>query len=511
MNEGSSRSHSVFTVTVSQKNVHTAEVKTGKLVLVDLAGSEMVKKTNSSGQQLEEAKTINKSLSALGLVINALTDEKSTHIPYRDSKLTRLLQDSLGGNSKTVLIIAVSPSSYNAMETVSTLRFGMRAKSIENKVEVNRTRTVEMLEALLEKAELAIDKQNTMVATLKARLDAALASQRQEEVAEHSAMEQLQEVIDKLNNELSEEREYSGKLYKKLEEVKAISDGRRTLIEDATAMLEAIQKTNLLLADQVESLKNEKATLTAELEKVKAFVAEDISKLKFDLKEKDNHIVALNDEMTLLKEDNVTLKEKLQQANAAVHSTPRIRSMNFGSTSMFDVNNMRSDTPSSLHSASHGIGTGPGIAGTTLFFPEDAPFVGSGKDHVVKSLESIAESDQSTKEEVLSSDGNIGQNHVATSMINSSEMSNNEEVANLMMRELPKHDRALDRICEDIIISNPDITEVVPPNVAAMVLEQFALGELMSASQQNVSQIMMITFISRFNSLLIIASNCGCW
>jgi kinesin family protein 5 len=77
---------------------------------------------------LEEAKTINKSLTSLGMVINALTDGKSTHIPYRESKLTRVLQESLGGNAKTALIITASPSSYNDAETLSTLRFGLRAK-----------------------------------------------------------------------------------------------------------------------------------------------------------------------------------------------------------------------------------------------------------------------------------------------------------------------------------------------------------------------------------------------
>lgn len=104
---------------------------------MDLAGSEKVGKTGATGQTLEEAKMINKSLSALGKVINNLTDGKSTHIPYRDSKLTRILQESLGGNSKTTLVICCSPSSFNDTETVSTLRFGMRAKSIKNKATVN--------------------------------------------------------------------------------------------------------------------------------------------------------------------------------------------------------------------------------------------------------------------------------------------------------------------------------------------------------------------------------------
>ena len=137
MNQESSRSHSIFLITVKQIDVNTKSQKMGMLYLVDLAGSEKVGKTGATGQTLEEAKKINKSLSALGMVINALTDGRSTHVPYRDSKLTRILQESLGGNSRTTLIINCSPSSYNDAETVSTLRFGMRAKSIKNKAKIN--------------------------------------------------------------------------------------------------------------------------------------------------------------------------------------------------------------------------------------------------------------------------------------------------------------------------------------------------------------------------------------
>ncbi|KAF9112249.1 hypothetical protein BGX27_003722 [Mortierella sp. AM989] len=153
MNAESSRSHSIFVVTISQKNLVDGSVKSGKLYLVDLAGSEKVGKTGASGQTLEEAKKINKSLSALGMVINALTDGKSTHIPYRDSKLTRILQESLGGNSRTTLIINCSPSSYNDAETVGTLRFGTRAKSIKNKAKVNQELSAAELKQLLKKAK----------------------------------------------------------------------------------------------------------------------------------------------------------------------------------------------------------------------------------------------------------------------------------------------------------------------------------------------------------------------
>merc|ERR1719454_42833 len=105
--------------------------------MVDLAGSERQSKTGATGETLKEATKINMSLSALGNVISALVDSKTTFIPYRDSKLTRLLQDSLGGNTKTVMCACVGPVDYNYDETLSTLRYAYRAKSIKNKPRIN--------------------------------------------------------------------------------------------------------------------------------------------------------------------------------------------------------------------------------------------------------------------------------------------------------------------------------------------------------------------------------------
>jgi kinesin family member 5 len=167
MNQESSRSHSIFVITVTQKNVETGSAKSGQLFLVDLAGSEKVGKTGASGQTLEEAKKINKSLSALGMVINALTDGKSSHVPYRDSKLTRILQESLGGNSRTTLIINCSPSSYNDAETLSTLRFGMRAKSIKNKAKVNTELSPAELKAMLKKAQTNVATFESYISNLE--------------------------------------------------------------------------------------------------------------------------------------------------------------------------------------------------------------------------------------------------------------------------------------------------------------------------------------------------------
>lgn len=153
MNSQSSRSHAIFTITLEQKK--TAHGRLGvpdddigddilcaKLHLVDLAGSERAKRTGADGMRLKEGIHINKGLLALGNVISALGDEKKRkeggHVPYRDSKLTRLLQDSLGGNSKTVMIACVSPADTNAEETLNTLKYANRARNIQNKAVINR-------------------------------------------------------------------------------------------------------------------------------------------------------------------------------------------------------------------------------------------------------------------------------------------------------------------------------------------------------------------------------------
>lgn len=104
---------------------------------VDLAGSERLNKTGATGDRFRELTNINWSLSALGNVISALVDGKNTHIPYRDSKLTRLLQDSLGGNTRTVMVANIGPADYNFDESISTLRYANRAKNIKNKPRIN--------------------------------------------------------------------------------------------------------------------------------------------------------------------------------------------------------------------------------------------------------------------------------------------------------------------------------------------------------------------------------------
>ncbi|XP_034836633.1 kinesin-like protein Klp68D isoform X1 [Maniola hyperantus] len=164
MNEHSSRSHAVFLVTVETAHRDTNRIRVGKLNLVDLAGSERQRKTGAGGERLREAARINQALSSLGNVISALA-ENSPHVPYRDSKLTRILQDSLGGNSKTIMIANIGPASYNYDETITTLRYAHRAKAIKNKP----VRNEDPKDAKLREYQAEIERLRTLIEMRRAQ------------------------------------------------------------------------------------------------------------------------------------------------------------------------------------------------------------------------------------------------------------------------------------------------------------------------------------------------------
>ncbi|XP_068204248.1 kinesin-like protein KIF3A [Palaemon carinicauda] len=218
MNTHSSRSHAIFTITIEcaeRDEVGQQHWRVGKLHLVDLAGSERQSKTGATGQRLKEASKINLSLSTLGNVISALVDGRSTHIPYRNSKLTRLLQDSLGGNSKTVMCANVGPASYNYDETISTLRYASRAKNICNKAKINE----DPKDALLRKLQEEIK-------ALKGQLE----EEGQEDESESEEEEEGEEKPKKKKKKLKDEE--VALIRKKIEEERRILAERKDLEEE---------------------------------------------------------------------------------------------------------------------------------------------------------------------------------------------------------------------------------------------------------------------------------------
>lgn len=169
MNASSSRAHTIISIEFKQKEMVEGK-KRGKLsviYLVDLAGSQKVGKTGATGDRLKEAAGINKSLSVLGLVISTLADKamgkgKNVIVPYRDSCLTRILQNALGGNSKTLMICAISPATDNHEQTLSTLRYADQAKKIQNKAVVNESETDKLIRTLKAQKEELADKVRQM-------------------------------------------------------------------------------------------------------------------------------------------------------------------------------------------------------------------------------------------------------------------------------------------------------------------------------------------------------------
>ncbi|KAG2234587.1 hypothetical protein BDF21DRAFT_375356 [Thamnidium elegans] len=157
MNTVSSRSHAVFSVILKQQKSDQDPSITSKFHFVDLAGSERLKRTNAQGDRAREGISINSGLLALGNVISALGDDarRTSHVPYRDSKLTRLLQDSLGGNSQTLMLACVSPSDSNFMETLNTLKYANRARNIKNRVTINQDFAGSSIEVNQLRAQLA--------------------------------------------------------------------------------------------------------------------------------------------------------------------------------------------------------------------------------------------------------------------------------------------------------------------------------------------------------------------
>uniref|UniRef100_A0A8C5I477 Kinesin motor domain-containing protein n=1 Tax=Gouania willdenowi TaxID=441366 RepID=A0A8C5I477_GOUWI len=272
MNAQSSRSHAIFTIHLCQMRVCPEsqmvsqglkqmryETLMAKFHFVDLAGSERLKRTGATGERAREGISINCGLLALGNVISALGDQakKGGHVPYRDSKLTRLLQDSLGGNSHTVMIACISPSDRDFMETLNTLKYANRARNIKNKVVVNQDKTSQQISAL--RAEIARLQMELMEFKAGKRVACVDGSEGYSDLYQENALLQresntlrlrvkaMQETIDHLNtrvthllaNEVTEGNEEIGALIQNyIQEVEVM----RTKLLESEAINESLRR-----------------------------------------------------------------------------------------------------------------------------------------------------------------------------------------------------------------------------------------------------------------------------
>ena len=311
MNDQSSRSHSLFTVylEIEEKGEGgNSRIKSGKLNLVDLAGSERVGKTNATGQTFDEGKKINLSLTALGSVIDALSQNRK-YVPYKDSKLTRLLADSLGGNTKTVMFANISPASYNYDETLGTLRYASRAKLIKNAPVVNE----DPKDALLRKYEEEIK-------ALKEKLANG-----------GNINEVLEEVEEESDDDSEELEEENKKIVKKYTRKKSVYMGDDP---EKIALLAKISELEKDLIDNVK-LEDDEARYGEEKIKKKEFVKRIKEQEEENRKFKDyrERQMKENEEMEkkmkklqeqkekeeeLLKNDANKLQEKINELNSEI-------------------------------------------------------------------------------------------------------------------------------------------------------------------------------------------------
>lgn len=332
MNTESSRSHAIFSITVESSKRGgdgKTHVKMGKLHLVDLAGSERQSKTQATGTRLKEATKINQSLSVLGNVISALVDGKSTHIPYRNSKLTRLLQDSLGGNSKTVMIATIGPADTNYVETISTLRYANRAKNIENKTHVNS----EPGDALLTRFQQEIDQLKKQLEETSNEMEE---EEEEEEFSEDGEMSDdtlTDPELDSLDPEekkmrrrmrreekerLNREKAYLAR--KVLEEKKAELQRTKKQQEELKEKLQRLESKVLVggenLLDKADTQRRLLEQAAGELEQRKL----NEQRLREDLQKKEAERLGLEERYSSLQEENAAKTRKLKRAVQLLNS-----------------------------------------------------------------------------------------------------------------------------------------------------------------------------------------------
>lgn len=289
MNERSSRSHSCFTIKLASKRtqelvngVQKETSMTAKINLVDLAGSERASKTGATGDRLKEGAAINKSLSALGNVINMLAADKAkrgkTHVPYRDSKLTRLLQESLGGNALTVMIAAISPADDNFEESVGTLVYANRAKSIKNATKKNEDINERIIRELREEIEKLRQMVRPTSASSTARLDSSASIGGSEPSSDvMSKMEETIANLERAKQQSWEEKQRLTEMYEQ-ERLNSLVNEKKIL-----GFMQTVKQEKMDIVKKIKTLQQRKVSVAKQMRARKQSYAQSKSKLQLDV------------------------------------------------------------------------------------------------------------------------------------------------------------------------------------------------------------------------------------
>ncbi|KAL5755256.1 hypothetical protein ACOSP7_023476 [Xanthoceras sorbifolium] len=314
VNEHSSRSHCMLCIMVKAKNLINGECTKSKLWLVDLAGSERLARTEAQGERLKEAQNINRSLSALGDVIYALAT-KSSHIPYRNSKLTHLLQDSLGGDSKTLMFVQISPSERDLSETLSSLNFATRVRGIELGPAKKQMDTSELqkMKVMLEKARQESKSKDESLRKLEENLqnlESRAKGKDQIYKSQHERIKELESQLVMKSNLHSQSEKQVSQLSDRLKGKEELCSGLQIKVKELeTKLRDRHQSESTTFQQMVKDLDNKLKEQVQESESYALIAQQKITELERKLKEQEQQ----NSESFVLHQKIKELEDKLRE------------------------------------------------------------------------------------------------------------------------------------------------------------------------------------------------------
>ncbi|XP_024974589.1 kinesin-like protein KIN-14R [Cynara cardunculus var. scolymus] len=324
VNEHSSRSHCMLCIMVRANNLLNGECTKSKLWLVDLAGSERLAKTDAQGDRLKEARNINRSLSALGDVISALAN-KSNHIPYRNSKLTHLLQDSLGGDSKTLMFVQISPSEKDLSETLSSLNFATRVRGVElgpaqKQIDTNE---LQKLKTMLDKAKHELHLKDELLRKLEESLQNVESKVRGKDQMYKNQLEKIKELEGIMELKTGLHSQSEKQVSHLSEKLKGKEDSNSTLqykVKELESKLRGREKSDAIPFQQkVRDLEHKLQTQVQESKSYSNTLQQKIDQLERKLKKQEQ-----DSDSTLLHQKIKELEEKVkeQERRMSMRSTP---------------------------------------------------------------------------------------------------------------------------------------------------------------------------------------------